>query len=69
MPMSYQYKGYNPANSKHVNKYVKDHYRTLTVRFDQSFYDDELKPLCDDLGVPVATFVKQLIADYIATHK
>ena len=67
--MSYQYKGYNPANVKYVQKYERDHYRNVNLRLDKSFYDDELKPLCDDLGVPVATFIKQLIADYIATHK
>ena len=55
----YIYKGYNPKNSKHVQRYNKDHYKLIGVRFDISFYEESLKPLCEELGITVASFAKE----------
>lgn len=59
--MSYTYKGYNPANCKHVNKYISTHYKRVSVCFDSSYYMEALKPVCDGLGLPVSTFIKQAV--------
>ena len=67
--MSYEYKGYNPANNKHVMKYDREHYHATTIKFDKSFFDDELKPYCVSLGVAPATLIKQIVTDYIRSQK
>ena len=69
MPMSYQYKGYNPANAKHVQKYNSAHYQRITVNFNKQLFDSEIQPLIDKLGVSPQDFVRQAVTDYIATHK
>ena len=65
--IAYTYKGYNPANNKAVSKYNAEHYKRVTCQLDKDFYLNELKPICDSLGVPVATFIKQAVAEKIAT--
>lgn len=59
--MAYKYTGYNPNNSRHVQKYVSEHYKRVPVYFDISFYNEVLKPVCDDLGVSVSGFIKQAV--------
>lgn len=63
--MTYEYKGYKPGNTKHVYNYTRKHYHTMTVNFDKEFYSDTLKPLCDSLGIPVATFIKQAVSNEV----
>ena len=63
--MTYTYKGYNPANVKHVTKYVKEHYKRVEVTFSKDYYDQVLKPVCDDSGLSVATFIKKAVADAV----
>ena len=57
------YKGYNPKNSKYVQKYNRTHYKNAAVTLPKEFYDDELKPLCDDLGMSVSAFVREAIIE------
>lgn len=57
----YEYKGYKPSNSKYVQKYIKDHYKRVEVRFSKDFYENELKPFCDSIGVPMSEFIKDAI--------
>lgn len=59
--MAYEYKGYNPKNSKHVQKYVKNHYKRITLDFNKDYFEDVLKPLCDSIGVTVPAFIKTTI--------
>ena len=61
----YSYKGYNPKNSKHVKKYNQAHYKYAAAYFPKEFYDDELKPLCDDLGLSISAFVREAIIEKI----
>jgi len=59
--IAYEYKGYNPANSKHVKKYRKSHYKEINVSFPLAYYEDELKPLCEYLNLPVSTFIRDCV--------
>lgn len=63
----YEYKGYNPKNSKHVQKYNKDHYKIVGVPFDREYYNDTLKPLCDSLGISVSSFVRDAVKEKVDT--
>lgn len=65
--MTYQYKGYNPNNAKHVNKYETNHYKRVPVLFDKDYYNNILKPACESLGVPVSTFIKQAVDDALGS--
>jgi hypothetical protein len=67
--MSYQYKGYNPANAKHVKKYNDSHYKIVSVAFDRASFEDEIKPFAESSGMTIAELVRQAVTDYIATHK
>ncbi len=62
------YKGYNPANSKHVQKYNAKHYKTVGVVFDREFYEHELKPLCESLDVSCSSFIKNIVIDYLKNN-
>lgn len=62
---TYVYKGYNPKNSKHVQKYDKSHYKRTYVRFPIQYYNEVLQPLCDSLGVTVPKFAKDAIEEKI----
>ena len=59
--MSYEYKGYNERNNKHVLKYKATHYKQVTVSFDREYFDSYVKPLCDSMGVSVASFIKNAV--------
>lgn len=59
--MAYEYKGYNPKNSKHVQKYVKSHYKRISVDLNIEYFENVLKPLCDLVGVSVSAFAKRAI--------
>ena len=63
--MTYTYKGYNPANSKHVKKYNSLHYKRVEIAFDKGYYESILKPICDSSGVTVSAFIKKAVADAV----
>ena len=57
----YKYKGYDPKNDKHVQKYKAEHYKQISVIFDKEFYSSTLKPYCESVGISVASFVKEAV--------
>ena len=61
----YEYKGYDPKNSKYSQKYNRAHYKNAAVTLPKEFYDGTLKPLCDDLGMSVSAFVRAAIMEKI----
>lgn len=64
-----EYKGYNPKNSKHVQKYNKAHYKISTIAFPVQYYEEVIKPICDSLGVTVSKFTKDAIEEKIDRMK
>lgn len=50
---------YKKYNNPSVGRYKKRHYHPVHVLFSIDYYENELKPLCDKLGISVGTFVKQ----------
>ena len=65
----YEYKGYNPKNSKHVQKYNAAHYKLVTVAFDKEYYTSTLKPFCEEIGLPLSAFVKEAVQNEIERRK
>lgn len=65
--MAYEYKGYNPKNSKHVNKYIKEHYKIVKVNMDKQYYDGTLLPIVKANNDSVSGFVKKAL-DYYINH-
>lgn len=55
----YEYKGYNPKNSKHVKKYNAAHYKQISIAFDKEYYSSTLQPFCESIGLPLSTFIKE----------
>ena len=60
------YKGYKPSNNKHVYRYESTHYKRILLRLDLSFYNDVLSPICKQMNIPVATFIKLAIEEKIS---
>lgn len=46
-------------------KYAKTHKRRIPLDVQNDYYDNTLKPICDQLGIPVNTFIKQAITHEI----
>lgn len=65
--MAYEYKGYNPKNSKHVNKYIKEHYKSLRINIDKKYFEDVLSPAVKANNDSVSGFVKKAL-DYYISH-
>ena len=63
--MAYEYKGYNPKNAKHVQKYVNSHYKKVTAVLPIEYFENVMKPLCDSLGLSISTFAKIAIENEV----
>ena len=60
--MAYEYKGYNPKNSKHVQKYMKEHYKSIALSYKKEDAD-AIKAFAESKGMSVAGFIKQAIKE------
>lgn len=65
----YEYKGYNPNNAKHVIKYTKEHYKRIPLNVDKDFFENELKPEADRVGLPISTWIKEAIKEKLERDK
>ena len=59
--MSYEYKGYNPDNSKHVQKYISRHYNRVTVNFKRDEFNATIQPLLDRYNISIQDFIRQAV--------
>lgn len=56
---------YNEAAKKTTIKYIREKQKTVTIRFKKFDYEDRILPAAIACDLPVATFIKQCIAEKI----
>lgn len=59
---------YNPNYSKHNEENRKEKYKRVGIDFNKEYYNDVLKPAADHAGMPVGTFIKRAIDEYIGNQ-
>ncbi len=51
-------------NKKYAQKWEKENIHAVTIKLKNDDYN-KLKEYCDNLGVPVATFIRSRISDIL----
>ena len=47
--------------NKYITEYVKENYKRIPLNIDKQSFYDRIIPYCKKSGIPVNTFIKQLI--------
>lgn len=56
---------YNPKYSQHNEEYRRSKYRRVALDYDRSYYDSVLKPAADRAGLPVGSWIKTIVSEYL----
>ena len=57
--------GYNDASKKSTMKYIKEKQQEIKVRYKKDEYENDILPVIEQTGLPVATFIKQAVSEKI----
>ncbi len=57
--------GYNDASKKSTMKYIKEKQQEIKVRYKKDEYENDILPVIEQSGLPVATFIKQAVSEKI----
>lgn len=60
---------YDPKHNASKYAYYQRSIKRIPLDMLKSYYEEEVKPAADALGIPVNTFVKQAIAEKIERMK
>lgn len=52
---------YNAKYNKQNYEYRSEKFKRVGVDFDKEYYENILKPIADNLDIPVGTFIKQAV--------
>ena len=53
----------NTKQKRYDNEYVRIHYKRISLNIDKNYFQSKIIPHCKKSGIPVNTFIKQLIYD------
>ena len=56
---------YNAKYNKQKTEYRKEKFKRVGIDFDKDYYENVLKPAAASVGMPVGTFIKAAVSDYI----
>lgn len=56
---------YTNASNKANQKYVREHQKQISIKYKKEDYENMIAPAIDKSGLPMATFIKQAIAEKI----
>lgn len=56
---------YNATAKRATEKYIKDKQQEIRIRYKKDVYSEEILPAISRSGLPVATFIKQAVAEKI----
>lgn len=59
---------YNPKYNEQKTAYRKEKFKRVGIDFDKEYYENDLKPAADAAGMPVGTFIKHIIDEYLGRH-
>lgn len=54
---------YDPKNNVYVNKYKKEHYKSIKVEFKKEYFADVLAPAAESKGMAVSVYIKEAIKE------
>ncbi len=59
------YMGYDETSKKSTIKYIKDKQQEIKVRYKKTDYEQDILPVIEKSGLPVATYIKQAVSEKV----
>lgn len=56
---------YNPKYSQKNEEYRRAKYKRVALDYDRTYYDQVLKPAADRAGLPVGSWIKEIVYEYL----
>ncbi|MBR5406405.1 MAG: nucleotidyltransferase domain-containing protein [Lachnospiraceae bacterium] len=61
--------GYDETSKKSTIKYIKDKQQEIKVRYKKTDYEQDILPVIEKSGLPVATYIKKAVSEKIELDK